>query len=45
VFIVLAVAVGIISGFGAFTLTDAHTVDEHPAPTPSVDAVIDESVR
>ncbi|MGB3373554.1 MAG: MFS transporter [Microbacterium sp.] len=46
VFIVLAVAVGIISGIGALTLTNAHTVDEHPAPTTPaptspVDAVID----
>lgn len=46
VFIVLAVAVGIISGIGALTLTNAHTVDEHPvpttpAPTSPVDAVID----
>ncbi|SDL68325.1 MFS transporter [Microbacterium azadirachtae] len=29
VFIVLAVAVGVISGVGALTLTDARTVDEH----------------
>lgn len=29
VFIVLAVAVGLIAGVGALTLTDAHTVDEH----------------
>ncbi len=28
-FIVLAVAVGLIAGIGALTLTDAHTVDEH----------------
>jgi len=32
VFIVLAVAVGVISGFGALTLTNARTVDEHAAP-------------
>jgi len=32
VFIVLAVAVGLISGVGALTLTDAHTVDEHETP-------------
>jgi len=32
VFIVLAVAVGLISGIGALTLTNARTVDEHAAP-------------
>jgi len=32
VFIVLAVAVGLISGVGALTLTNARTVDEHAAP-------------
>lgn len=29
VFIVLAIAVGLIAGAGALTLTDAHSVDEH----------------
>lgn len=33
VFIVLAVAVGLLSGLGALTLTNARTVDEHPMPT------------
>ena len=32
VFAVLAVAVGLIAGIGALTLTDARTVDEHEAP-------------
>lgn len=32
VFAVLAVAVGIIAGIGALSLTDARTVDEHEAP-------------
>lgn len=32
VFVVLAVAVGLISGVGALTLTNARTVDEHAAP-------------
>lgn len=40
-FVVLAVAVGLISSIGALSLTNAHTVDEHPAATPSVDVVID----
>lgn len=38
VFVVLAVAVGLISGIGALSLTNARTADEHPAPTPLVDA-------
>src|SRR5690606_13842883 len=41
VFAVLAVAVGLLSGIGALSLTNARTVDEHPAPTPSADATID----
>jgi len=40
VFIVLAVAVGLISGIGALTLTNARTVDEHPAPAePALESV------
>jgi EmrB/QacA subfamily drug resistance transporter len=41
VFVVLAVAVGLISGIGALSLTSARTVDEHPAPASSVDAAVD----
>jgi len=32
VFVILAVAVGLIAGVGALTLTSARTVDEHVAP-------------
>lgn len=34
-FIVLAVAVGLIAGIGALTLTDARTTDEHASPEPA----------
>lgn len=41
VFIVLAVAVGLISGFGALTLTNARTVDEHPMPASSAEEALE----
>ena len=34
-FIVLTVAVGLIAGIGALTLTDARTTDEHSSPEPA----------
>ncbi|GAA5200327.1 MFS transporter [Microbacterium jejuense] len=40
VFIVLAVAVGLISGIGALTLTNARTVDEHPMPAAEADEAL-----
>ena len=39
-FTILAVAVGIIAGIGALTLTSSHETDEHPAPA---DAAVDAS--
>lgn len=34
-FVILTIAVGLIAGIGALTLTDAHTTDEHPSPEPA----------
>ncbi|MFD4959580.1 MFS transporter [Microbacterium sp. NPDC058389] len=41
VFIVLAVAVGLISGVGALTLTNARTVDEHAAPAEEAEEALE----
>jgi hypothetical protein len=38
IFIILAIAVGIIAGVGALTLTNSHAVDEHAPADADVDA-------